>query len=115
MVRFDEDDQFVKWSSEEIAIPYISPIDNRVHHYFPDFLIKARQPSGVHIIRLIEVKPQAQCKEPIKRTKITKKYITEVTTWGVNQAKWAAAKEYALDRGWQFVVLTEKDIFPKGS
>ena len=113
MVRFDEDDQIVKWGSEELVIPYISPVDNRKHMYYPDFIIKARQPDGTHIIRIIEVKPLYQCKEPTKKKRITKKYITEVMTYGVNQAKWAAATSYALDRGWQFVVLTEDDIFPK--
>jgi hypothetical protein len=31
-------------------------------------------------------------------------------TWGKNEAKWKAADEYAKDRGWQFLILTEKDL-----
>ena len=43
-------------------------------------------------------------------TEARKQYITEVTTWGVNQAKWKAATEYCLDRGWEFKILTEDDL-----
>lgn len=114
MVRFDEDPQIVQWGSEELAIPYISPIDNRCHLYYPDFLIKARQPNGTHIIRIVEVKPAKECSEPEKKKKVTKKYLTELMTYGVNQAKWKSATEFALDRGWQFVVLTENEIFGNG-
>jgi hypothetical protein len=31
-------------------------------------------------------------------------------TWGVNEAKWKAADAYCKDRGWKFVVVTEKDL-----
>ena len=59
---------------------------------------------------LIEIKPEAQSIEPKVQKKITKKYITEVCTYAINQAKWKAAKEYCLDRNWEFKVLTEKDL-----
>ena len=36
----DDHPSILKWSSEEIAIPYINPIDKKVHTYFPDFLIQ---------------------------------------------------------------------------
>ena len=39
-----------------------------------------------------------------------KKYINEVVTYAVNQAKWDAATEYCNDRMWEFKVLTEKDM-----
>jgi len=48
--------------------------------------------------------------EPAKRSRVTKQYITEVMTYGINQAKWKAAQEYCLDKGWQFKVLTEKEL-----
>jgi hypothetical protein len=34
-------------------------------------------------------------------------------TWGVNEAKWKAAQEYCLDRGWVFQIMTEKQLFGK--
>ena len=29
-----------EWGSEEIIIPYISPVDGKRHRYFPDFYVK---------------------------------------------------------------------------
>ena len=59
---------------------------------------------------LLEVKPLAQTREPKRKKRITQQYITEVTTWGVNQAKWKAATEYCLDRGWEFKLITENEL-----
>jgi hypothetical protein len=41
---------------------------------------------------------------------VTKQYIQEVVTWGINEAKWKYASEFCADRGWTFKVLTEKDL-----
>ena len=35
-----------EWQSEEFWIPYLHPVDNRVHRYFPDFLIKYKDKKG---------------------------------------------------------------------
>ena len=108
MVHLDTNISVLEWSSEEIIIPYLSPIDNRYHRYFPDFFV--RTTTGAIIL---EVKPRAQSIMPEPNKKKTKKYLTEVMTWGVNQAKWKAAEEYCLDRGWKFKVVTEKELFGK--
>lgn len=113
MSYFDLHSDVIWWSSEERIIPYLSPVDGRVHRYFPDFLICAKTKDGKQQTIMIEVKPAAQTKEPIKKDKINKKYIQEVFTWGVNQSKWKAAEEYCKDRGWQFKIMTEKEIFGK--
>jgi hypothetical protein len=47
---------------------------------------------------------------PKKKDKITRSYITEVKTWGVNEAKWKAALEFCKDRGWSFHIFTEKEL-----
>ena len=109
MVYLDENSSVVEWSNEEIVIPYLSPVDNRVHRYFPDFFVRLRNKQGLIESTIIEVKPASQTKPP-KMQKKTKKYITEVMTWGVNEAKWEAADSYCKDRGWKFVVVTEKDL-----
>jgi hypothetical protein len=113
MRYLDDNSNVLEWRSEEIAIPYVSPVDNRYHRYFPDFIIKVKTPDGKTQTMMIEVKPKNQTKEPTKKKKITKQYINEVTTWGVNQSKWKAAEEYCLDRGWKFKILTEDEIFNK--
>lgn len=110
MVYLDENKAVIQWSSEEIAIPYKSPLDNRYHRYFPDFYVKALDKDGKTTEMLLEVKPKKETREPPKKKRITKQYITEVTTWGKNQAKWKAAEEYCLDRGWQFKLITEAEL-----
>jgi hypothetical protein len=106
MLRFDNDPNVIEWSSEEIVIPYKSPIDGKFHRYFPDFRVKTSQGKTL----LIEIKPFAQTQPPKKPKKITKRFIQEVATYGVNEAKWKAAKEYSADRLWEFKVLTENDL-----
>jgi hypothetical protein len=106
----DRNKDIISWASEELIVPYISPVDNRVHRYFPDFLVKLRNKEGQLKTLMIEVKPKKQTQPPMQQRRITKQYITEVTTWGVNQAKWKAAEEYCLDRGWQFKIMTEEHL-----
>ena len=33
----DENKNIVSWASEPLKIPYLSPTDNQVHFYIPDF------------------------------------------------------------------------------
>jgi len=106
----DNNKNIITWSSEEIIIPYRSPIDNRPHRYFPDFYVKYKDVRGKILEKLIEVKPAKEVKEPkIQKTR-TKKYVTEVMKYAVNHAKWEAAKEFCKDRRWKFQILTEKEL-----
>lgn len=106
----DQKESIVKWRSEETIIPYISPIDNKYHRYFVDFQIQVRDKSGRLQTYLIEIKPERQTKPPVKQQKVTKKYVKEVIEWGKNEAKWKAADDFAKDRGWKFVILTENEL-----
>jgi hypothetical protein len=110
MVYCDEKPWVLEWSSEEIVVPYKSPIDNRWHRYFVDFWIKYRKSNNEIKTLLIEIKPDSQTRQPVKKEKVTRRFLTEVQTWGINQAKWKAASEYCLDRNWEFKILTEKDL-----
>jgi hypothetical protein len=110
MSWLDRNDNIVSWASEELIIPYISPIDGRKHRYFPDFLVKIKTRDGLLKTMILEVKPKKQTQRPEQRKRVTKQYINEVTTWGVNQAKWKAATEFCLDRGWEFKLLTEEHL-----
>ena len=112
MVYCDNEDSILKWGSEEVVVPYMSPIDNRMHRYYVDFIVEVKQRDGLKRTKLIEVKPQQQCSPPKKQKRVTRRYISEVKTWGVNSAKWEAAREYAENRGWEFQILTEKELKP---
>jgi len=112
MMRLDANPNVIWWSSETTVIPYRSPIDGKVHRYYIDFTVCVQQPDGKKKHMLIEVKPKVQTKPPTiqeGKTK-SKKYIREVMTWGVNEAKWKAATEFAKDRGFEFKIFTEKDL-----
>lgn len=110
MMHLDDHPHVVNWGSEEVVIPYRSPIDGRVHRYFPDFIVTKLNSEGKKETVIIEVKPAAQTKPPDYQSKPTRRYITEVTTWGVNEAKWKAANEFCLNRGWKFQIFTEKEL-----
>jgi hypothetical protein len=106
----DTNPQIVRWSSEETVIPYICPTDNKLHRYFIDFKIRVQQRDGSTRTYLIEIKPLKQTAPPVFPGKRTKRYLTESYGFIKNQAKWKAATEYAKDRGWEFKILTEKEL-----
>tara|TARA_B100000925_G_scaffold173276_1_gene130514 strand:- start:621 stop:1055 length:435 start_codon:yes stop_codon:yes gene_type:complete len=110
MVYCDKNDNILEWASEEIAIPYRSPIDNRVHRYFPDFYMKVKERNGKIKRYVIEVKPAKQTKPPVKPKRQTKGYIIEAYEYAKNQAKWKMAREFCADRQWEFKVVTEKEL-----
>jgi hypothetical protein len=109
-VYCDSNTNIIEWQSEEFCIPYRSPIDNKVHRYFPDFFIKYKDTDGKIKSSLIEVKPLRQTAPPVKPKRQTKKYLSEAFEYAKNQAKWQAAREYCKDRMWEFKVLTEKEL-----
>lgn len=108
----DDTPGILKWSSEEIIIPYAKPTDGQTHRYFPDVYMEVQTVGGITKKFLIEIKPKMQCLPPKPRKK-THKYLSEAATFMVNQAKWAAAKKYCAARGWTFLVLTEDHLFGK--
>ena len=110
MKYFDNNPGVIQWSSEEIVIPYKSPIDNRFHRYFPDFYLKYKDNTGKMIEKVVEIKPAKQVQEPKVQKRKTKKYVTEVVNYAKNQAKWMAAEEFCKDRKWKFQILTEKEL-----
>lgn len=110
MLYVDSHPEIIEWGSEEFSIPYRSPIDNRIHRYFPDFYIKKKTKDGKNQTLVVEIKPLKQTIEPQKQNKRTKRYINEVMTWGINSSKWHAAEQFCKERNWQFLILTEKEL-----
>ena len=110
MVYCDKNSNILEWNSEEIIIPYISPVDGKPHRYFPDFYMKVKETNGQIKRYVIEVKPLKQCSPPKKPKRQTKGYIREVFEYARNQAKWKEAREWCADRQWEFKVVTEKEL-----
>ena len=115
MTFCDENTAVIKWSSEEVVVPYISPIDGRRHRYFVDFWVRLQKPDGTIEECLIEVKPKKQTQKPEQPMsgRISKSKLFEIKNWMINSAKWAAAENYCEGRGWRFRLLTEENIFGK--
>jgi hypothetical protein len=106
----DTNDSVLQWGSEEIVIPYLSPVDGRIHRYFVDFYIKVKDRDGSVRRYLIEIKPHKFTQPPERPKRVTPRYINEVMSFGVNQAKWKNATDFCENQGWKFLVLTEHDL-----
>jgi len=102
----DEHPNILKWASEEIAIPYMDPIENKLRNYYPDFLIEFDE-NGTKKVWMVEVKP---AKQLFLKENTTKK---EKYVWAINNAKWKAAKSYCDKYNIEFKVITEKELFNK--
>ena len=107
MVYLDTNPDITEWGSEEIVIPYVSPLDGKRHRYFPDFYVKTNNGDKF----LVEIKPKYQTRPP-KKSKSKGRYIREMKEWGRNQAKWEAAENVCDRHGWKFIILTEDHINP---
>jgi len=110
MVFCDRNASVIQWGSEEVIIPYRSPIDGRLHRYYVDFYIKIRTKTNEIKKYLIEIKPKKQITPPPPATKQTKVYKNKVLTFLKNQAKWEAASDWCEDRQMKFLILTEDDL-----
>jgi hypothetical protein len=110
MKKLDLNENILEWSSEEIALPYKSPLDNRIHKYYPDFYVKERLSDGTIKKYIVEIKPKKQTLEPKVPKRKTKGYLYEVMEYAKNQSKWNSAREYCKDHGYEFKILTEDDL-----
>ena len=110
MVYCDTNEKILEWGSEEIIIPYLSPWDGKMHRYFPDFYIKAKQSNGTLKKFIIEVKPKKQTRPPKPVTRKTKRFINEVKTWSINEAKWKYATKWCESNDMEFKILTEDHL-----
>jgi hypothetical protein len=107
----DQNPNVISYASEELAIPYISPVDGKKHRYFPDMVAKVRTPDGSTKTIMIEIKPYSQTKHPVlTEGKRMKTHLMDVARFGVNTAKWKAAREFCADRQWEFQIMTEKEL-----
>ena len=108
----DNNPHVLKWSSEEIIIPYSKPSGNggfRPARYFPDLFMEYRTKDGQLRRDLIEIKPARQTKVSRSRSPKNKKYENQVLF--INRLKWEAAENWCKQNGMTFRVLTEREQF----
>jgi hypothetical protein len=101
----DSNSSILRWGSEELHIPYLNPIDGRVHRYFPDIVVLYKHKDGSLRKEIIEIKPY---KETVETPKMTAR---DAQALAVNRAKWTAAAEFAARQGATFRVVTEKTLY----
>lgn len=102
----DNNPEVKYWSSEETIIPYLYEVDKKWHRYFVDLTIQYQSGKVV----LVEIKPFAQTQPPKKGKRRTQKYIQEGYTYIKNINKWESAREVCEQKGWEFVIWTEKEL-----
>ena len=107
----DNNENIIRWSSEELKIPYVSTVDKKIHYYYPDFVFEAKKEQTI-VTYMIEIKPKKQTIEPIQR-KNKKTYLQESLQFEINTCKWKAAQAFCNKNGWVFKILTEDDLFKK--
>jgi len=106
----DKNDAVLKWASEAIAIPYMNPITGKRANYIPDFFIVYQNKYGKQIAEMVEIKPKKQSLIESRTASARDRAVV-----AVNHAKWAAANAYCKQNGFKFRVVTEDDLFYKGS
>lgn len=107
----DNNPNVLKWGSENVIIPYVNPLDGKVHRYFVDNFVKIKEGEEIKNY-LVEIKPYSQCFPPKTNYRKKSNLIYEQTMYVTNQSKWAAAREFCKKRGLNFLILTEKDLLP---
>ena len=106
MVYCDENDDIVEWGSEELVVPYLSPLDRKRHRYFPDFYIRTKNGDKF----MVEIKPKKYTKPPRATKRVTKAYMHDVKEWARNRAKGSAAQDVCKKNGWKFLIITEDHL-----
>lgn len=104
----DENPHITEWASEPMRIPYLNPVKQCKTTYVPDFLISYKDKTGIKKVQLIEIKPKKQI---LGEAKTQRDKVQAV----INEAKWQAAKMFCDQKGIEFKVITEDDIFHQGA
>ena len=106
----DSNQNVLKWASEPLAVPYID-YTGKQRKYYPDVIFQCLTPSGGTKTYMIEIKPFKETIPPVaNKRKRTKTILYEQKTWETNCRKWAMAKKYCAMKGWEFKLITEKEL-----
>lgn len=106
----DTNANVIKWGSETISIPYVSPVDKRIHHYYPDNIVQIKEGDKVSSY-IIEIKPSKQTRPPdVKNRKSAERVLFEQVQYAINIAKWEAAVQWCNKMNFKFQLLTEQDL-----
>ena len=105
----DSNENIIKWGSENVIVPYLNPLDGKMHRYFVDNFVVIKEGNEVKKY-LVEIKPSKQLLPPTTKYRKKSNLIYEQTMYVTNQAKWAAARKFCEKKGYSFIILTEKHL-----
>ena len=105
----DDNSNVVEWASEAVIIPYVSPLDNKVHRYYTDGVVAIKESDGIKRY-IIEIKPKSQTVAPVKGKKRNSTMVYETARYAQNMAKWKAAKAWCEKHKYSFLLLTEDHL-----
>ena len=116
MTFCDMNERIMKWSSENIQIPYLNPVENAIKIYNIDFYFQVRQDDNSIKNIIAEVKPSKKLEKPmLPTTRLTEKRIEahnyQMKEYVTNVYKFQAAKKWAEERGWEFMIVTEQFLY----
>ena len=86
----DYNPHVIAWASEELAVPYLMKGGGYERDYYPDLLIYF----GQNRTMMVEIKPRVENQNPSYQ----------------NKCKWAAARAFCREKGWQFKIWDETTI-----
>lgn len=102
MLYLESQPMVKKWGYECIEVKYLFSADNKVHRYYPDFYVEFANGKTC----IVEIKPSKDAKLPKKMTD-----TMGVITFMRNKDKWEACQKFCESKGWDFKVVTEKELF----
>lgn len=106
MMYVDRNPNVVSWGYEGTTIKYFDRAKGKVRRYFIDFSMVVKV-GPVHKTIWVEIKPESETKPPTGKAKSNPKTMM---TWMTNQSKWEAARALAKSKGYEFHVITEKQL-----
>lgn len=112
MQWLDMNPSIIEWKSESNYVNYYDPVRDKYRRYYPDFFVLVHDREGGTIKYLIEIKPHKETVPPRYGKKDSQKTkVHKQATYLTNKAKFKAAKEYCKKMGYNFKILTEKQLF----
>lgn len=112
MMRYcDVTDAVVKWAYEPpfAIIPYYDKGAQKNRHYYVDFVLWVKDDKNNIKQVWVEIKPYDQTIPP-KIHRVTESAVTAMKTYVTNQCKWKAARKFCNSHGFDFIVVTEREL-----